>query len=312
MSELKCEAKGEEEGDHWSSHDFNLHTKFPREIAYSQCSITEHIFAGENNPAGASVKEWKNEVPYSIPLDVVTMMNGEYCSYDNRRLFSARNYAPTSHNALMKIHDFKEPVPSEKLEYTGAGEVIFWWMNDSQDAVYVLESTLLSWGFITALRCAYQHPEFPLVGSHQEPVIQPFPQFSPSYRVESNDQKLTMDTLQSEEGLAHLQLAVDEGRPVFFSRSIKRSAIMLRPDFIDFVLHQIDAVSVTSFKEKKQAKLVLRGGADHSPSPGSGDNWPPDSDISQYDMERDCDIDRRWIELDLAEVYPFAFAFSIV
>ena len=74
----------------------------PKEIAYSQNTISSKI----NNINGddVSVTRWENIEPYTIPLDVVYNESTELCSFDNRRLYAARNYAPFDYKLRVKVH----------------------------------------------------------------------------------------------------------------------------------------------------------------------------------------------------------------
>ena len=62
---------------------------FPREIACSQSSIGPTVFAGKGRNR-ASVECWTTEEPYLIPIDIV-LNRVQYVSFDNQRLYSARN-----------------------------------------------------------------------------------------------------------------------------------------------------------------------------------------------------------------------------
>ena len=76
----------------------------PKEVAYSQKSIGFTIFNGDNIP-GASVLHWIDDLPYTIPIDIIKTNNDEYSSFDNRRLYAARNNAPPEYNIAVRCHE---------------------------------------------------------------------------------------------------------------------------------------------------------------------------------------------------------------
>ena len=85
----------------------------PKEV---QKSIGLTIFNGDNIP-GASIFHWDDELPYIIPIDIVKAWqanNDEYCSFDNRRLYAARNHAPPEINIVVRCHDFVEILPETR------------------------------------------------------------------------------------------------------------------------------------------------------------------------------------------------------
>jgi hypothetical protein len=86
---------------------------YPKEIFYSQKSFSLTMYRGEGLP-GVSVCNWANELPYIIHIDIVNCNDGAYCSFDNRRLYAARNYAASGFEIVARRHDCMEILPETR------------------------------------------------------------------------------------------------------------------------------------------------------------------------------------------------------
>lgn len=83
----------------------NQSAAYPREIVYSQSSVDDQIYVGDDE-AGAPVEAWKDAEPYTIPIDVVETENRELRTLKNRRLYAARNSSPSGYRMVVKRHGF--------------------------------------------------------------------------------------------------------------------------------------------------------------------------------------------------------------
>ena len=161
----------------------HLYATYPQEIAYSQSSVDDRIYVGDG-VAGAPVEAWKDEEPYTIPIDVVIIESRELCTFDYRRLYAARNFSPPGYQMVVKRHKFSDLVPEEKLE-TEAGDVIFCWAEPDGLVfnIHVLEVTLIYWGLLASYCCACQSATSGLSGTLEEPVVRHYqPAFVPYYK----------------------------------------------------------------------------------------------------------------------------------
>lgn len=279
----------------------NLQAIYPREIAYSQSSVDDCIYQGDEEP-GAPVQAWKNEAPYTIPIDVVETDNGELCTFDNRRLYAAKNFSPPEYQMVVKRHSFNDIIPEKKLE-TEAADLVFWWAetNGITSQLHVLEMTIIFWGVMVCYRCAYQNGTFNLNGTHLEPEIRRNQQaFTPYYKVgEIANQTIRTRTIiiTNEDAIVSLRAAIESGQVVGFSKS-KKSRIMYREAFNDVILRNIEGLRVTSYKIVENKYLVLKANGEKDE-----DYWQ-DQELHQLECKRTNEIERRWIESDITELVP--------
>lgn len=267
-----------------------------QEIAYSQSSVDDRIFAGDGE--GAPVKAWKDEEPYTIPIDVVVIDSRGLCTLDNRRLYAAKNFSPPGYQMVFKRHNFSDIVSEEKLE-TGAGDVIFWWAEPDGLVfhLHVLEITLIHWGLLASYRCACQSPTFDLSGTLMEPVVCRYQKaFVPYYKARGIP-NLTQknEAMINGDGITNLRAAIVGGKMVGFSR-YGMSRIMHRDAFNDMILLNLAGLRVTSYKKVENQTLELRVEGEKY------DDYWQDQEQHQLECIRMDEMERHWIESDLAEV----------
>jgi hypothetical protein len=237
---------------------------YPREIANSQSSVDDFIHCCDDE-SWASVEAWEEDEPYTIPIDIVETVTGELCTFDNRRLYAARNFSPAGYQLLVRWHSFSDIVPEEKLE-TEAGDVVFWW-TESDGLVthlHVLEVILIQWGLLTSCRCAFQSPSFSLSGMVKEPdVRRNQAAHVPYYKVQGTaDSSINNSTtMTSHDGITNLTAAIHSGEMVGLSRS-GRSRIMRRKAFNTMVLRNIAGLRVSSYKKIEGQSLEFIAGCD--------------------------------------------------
>ena len=268
---------------------------FPREIAYSQNTVGLTIYNGEEE--SITVRTWVNGKPYTISLDVIINDVGEFCAFDNRRLYAARNYAPTEWHFMVRQHAFTDLIPPEKLE-TGAAYISLWWeMIDpasGEPEVHCFKGVVSYWGLMVAFRCACQSPSFSLNGSYAEPTLRQSPFPYPSYykvdRIGCKQIPLLDDPITA------LTSAIDRDQTVCFSRS-DSSILMHRPDFIQLLLRHIEGVQVDSYGKYTRRQMVFRAKGEENDG-----HWPDDGELFRAEQQRIEDIDTLWMESDLAQV----------
>ena len=275
----------------------NLQAIYPREIAYSQSSVDDCIYQGDEEP-GASVEAWKNEAPYTIPIDIVVTEDGELCTFDNRRLYAARNFSPPGYQMVVKRHSFNDIIPEEKLE-TEAADLVFWWAetNGITSQVHVLEGTIMFWGVMVCYRCAYQNNSFNLNGTNREPEIRRNQRaFTPYYKVRGiANSPIRTIIMPNDNAILILRAAIESGQVVGFSKR-KNSRIMHREAFNDVVLRYIEGLRVTTYKIVENQHLEFKASGEKDE-----DYWQ-DQELHQLECKRMNEIERRWIESDIAEV----------
>ena len=268
---------------------------FPREIAYSQNTVGLTIYNGEEE--SVTVRTWVNGKPYTISLDVIINDVGEFCAFDNRRLYAARNYAPTEWHFMVRQHAFTDLIPPEKVE-TGAAYISLWWeMIDpasGEPEVHCFKGVVSYWGLMVAFRCACQSPSFSLNGSYAEPTLRQSPFPYPSYykvdRIGCKQIPLLDDPITA------LTSAIDRDQTVCFSHS-DSSILMHRQDFIQLLLHHIEGVQVDSYGKYTRRQMVVRTKGDDKDG-----HWPDDGELFRAEQQRIEEIDALWMESDLAQV----------
>jgi hypothetical protein len=234
--------------------DINCHEDVSADDSFSSVSTRNRLLSILccDEESFASVEAWKEDEPYTIPIDVVETVTGELYTFDNRRLYAARNFSPAGYQLVVRWHSFSDIVPEEKLE-TEAGDVVFWW-TESDGLVthlHVLEVTLIQWGLLTSCRCALQSPYFSLSGTVKEPDVRPNEEaFVPYYKVRgtANPSINNSTTMTDEYGISNLRAAIEGREMVAFSRSV-RSKIILRKAFNTMILRNIAGLRVSSYKK---------------------------------------------------------------
>eukprot|EP01035_Chromulina_nebulosa_P034838 gene34838-46795_t len=281
----------------------NLQAIHPREIVYSQSSVDDYIYQGDEEP-GASVDAWKNAAPYTIPIDVIETEDGELCTFANRRLYAARNFSPPGYQMVVKRHSFKDIIPEEKLE-TEAADLIFWWAetNGVTSQVHVLEGTIMFWGMMVCYRCAYQNNSFNLNGTNHEPEIRRNQRaFTPYYKVRgiANNSPIRTKIISNDDAIPSLRAAIESGQVVGFSKC-KNSRIIHREAFNDVVLRNIEGLRVTSYKVVENQHLLEFIKASGGGGEKDEDYWQ-DQELHQHECKRMNEIERSWIESDNAAI----------
>ena len=276
-----------------------LKKKYPRELAYAQSSITDIFYNVDNPTKGSKHEDCSDNQPYNIPIDVVAMLNGEYCSYGSSRLYAARNYAPPKYQLTVKTHDFHDTVSEERLDDTGAGNVVFYWPDSvEENSIHMLELDLNSWGLITSLRCACQHSKFSLYGFHVEPSVANYLiRYVPYYKLAKcpNDSSCGVQMLPNESALGSLKAAFMSDTLIVFSPG-RFSRIRRRDDFIKLVMDNLAHVSVVSYKRKSGCILKYRSGDDKG-----DEDFLNDHEMHNMECRRQDERDVRWMEADVEE-----------
>ena len=275
-----------------------LKKKYPRELAYSQSSMSDVFYNVDNPTKGSKYEDWSDNQPYNIPIDVVMMLNGEYCSYDSSRLYAARNYAPPEYKLTIKTHDFHDQVTEERLDDTGAGTVVFYWPDSvDQNSIHILELDLNSWGLIISLRCACQHSGFSLNGSHFEPSVSNcLIRVVPYYKIAKFSNTTHGELMLPNEGaLDSLKAAFLSDTLIVFSPG-RYSRIRRRDDFIKLVIDNLAHATVFSYKRKSGSILKYKSGDDKG-----DDDYLHDHEMHQLECMRQEERDIRWMEADVEE-----------
>jgi hypothetical protein len=272
----------------------------PSEAAYSQASIGLTIFNGDGLP-GSPVDGWMEQSPYTVPIDVVIDANGEYLSYDNRRLYSARNYARVDWKITVNEHEFTEQISEQRIA-THAADVIFRWQSNDEFVsgsgdVHEVEAKLMYWGLITSYRCASQNPEFNINGTHTTPTVM---EYSVAYRPQYKLCKAPAGTkdivrMTEEEGLSNLISVLDDDELLVCS-TCKNGRIFARKDFNEIIRQNSQGIVVESYRILKNRFLQLKAQGDNR-----DDDWS-DQDAFQRDLQRSNMIDALWMECDINQV----------
>ena len=113
-----------------------------------------------------SVETWVDALPYNLPLEVVSLPNGEYLSLDNRRLFSSKQYSPhlTTQCLVYQMND----EPTELMADYEIDKLELLWRDGSglpQLHHLIIRANTMA-GVVT-IRCATQDSTFPLDGQGQ-------------------------------------------------------------------------------------------------------------------------------------------------
>lgn len=279
---------------------------YPREIAYSQSSVGFTIYTNDEDP-GVSVREWSNMIPYTIPIDVAFNENGDILTFDNRRLYAARNHAPTEQRLMVRQHEFTDMLSEDKIE-TSAANIFFWWeVTDAASGeleVHCIRAIVTYWGLLTALRCASQSPVFSLNGSITEPTVRryKFP-YTPYYELKRGG---SIEIPIYEDAHAALIAALRGESIVCFSHS-QMGVIMHRPDFNQMLLRYVAGIRATSYFKYAKLSMTLRAKGEKKDG-----HWPDDEEFFRAENERIEDIESLWLKADVAEVSLFLFSMDFL
>jgi hypothetical protein len=282
-----------------------LRSVHPKELAYSQTSVGLTIYNGEEEP-GVSVREWDNIMPYTIPLDVIINEDGEMCSYDNRRLYAARNHAPSQQHLMVSVHNFTDLLPAVKVR-TSVADIFFWWERvhptTGDTEVHGIRAVVTYWGLLAAYRCAYQSPEFSLKGSHTEPTVRRSPfQFTPYYQLDRVD---CVEIPIHEDAIDNMLEAITSELIVCFSRT-ERGIIMYRPDFNNLLLCHIGGLQVKSYFKYERQKMTLRAKGERK-----DEQWSDDEELFRAENDQLEEIETLWLKADLEEVRRHPFTLGV-
>mmetsp|Transcript_6093 Transcript_6093/g.8499 ORF Transcript_6093/g.8499 Transcript_6093/m.8499 type:complete len:212 (+) Transcript_6093:246-881(+) len=198
---------------------------------------------------------------------------------------------------IVKRHSFNDIIIEEKLE-TEAADLVFWWAetNGITSQVHVLEATIMFWGVMVCYRCAYQNDTFNLNGTNREPEIRRNQRaFTPYYKVrEIANLPIRTIIMPNDDAINSLKAAIESGQVVGFSKR-KNSRIMYREAFNDLVLRNIEGLRVTSYKKIENQHLEFKANGEND------DDYWQDQELHQLECKQMNEIERRWIESDIAE-----------
>ncbi len=156
-------------------------------ILFSQLSAGDLYSNPQNLPETNRVDDWKNQLPYTAPIDVVKWADSQnndcYTSIDNRRLYSWQTHNPTQ-DITTRLRSLSSGIEDETER--SYHPVVFVWEGemDKVHGTYGLTFYSRQYGIAMWQRCARQSPTFPLGGQSVKPTLGPIIRTSPYYKVD--------------------------------------------------------------------------------------------------------------------------------
>lgn len=144
----------------------NMQWVSPTMIRFTQDTVREHIYPD------VPITPWRDCPPHTLPLNVIEHRTGDrlikYVSYDNRRLYSAREVADNNPDFLVQavVHRHDEGVSSST---SNQEKVILAWKFG--DRLYRLSLRARTWFGSITMRAFKQSDTFPIVGSDDPPEV---------------------------------------------------------------------------------------------------------------------------------------------
>ena len=136
-------------------------------LRFSQATISPYFSQAYGKPLISVDDEWKNEAPFTLPIDIVEVADETFISIDNRRLYSARKYGPSTFDITIgsRKHNFDDLLPQERLNINALKQTFAWnGVHDDQIGVYELVLQPKTWGMTALFRTSTQDPSFPTCG----------------------------------------------------------------------------------------------------------------------------------------------------
>jgi hypothetical protein len=245
-----------------------MQTISPADIRYSQASVDTH-FKDRATGALTPVEAWANALPYTASLQVVQLGNGEYLSFDNRRLYSAKNYAPAGTPLQCHVLDCNSP-PSDTMKDLALDQLEIAWV-DVEGVVNRLTLTALLIEGVFLIRCVTQDSAFPADGRKDpEPSVvgrRAYDEFAEfTWKIRPAGAKFTQEAGVN----AHTD-SLAAATQVYVRIRSDVNVYHRRDDLQAIILGRDDLFEVTKY-EKGNVQVKLEAGGDESGSDVS-DDW---------------------------------------
>lgn len=230
-------------------------------LRFSQANISPYFSQSYGKPLISVDDEWKNEAPFNLPIDIVEVVDDEtFISIDNRRLYSARKYGPSTFDITVasRRHKFDEQLPELRLSIAYLKRTFAWnGVHNKKVGVYVLELQPKSWGMTALFRTATQDPSFPIDGQLSPLPIVGGGEFFPYYIIRSTENAVSVDTTLAQSKLK--ESWKDENALISFNGDmfVKRESLK---DYVDIMFEHC---YVISFNFRPGQPLVLRAEGEH-------------------------------------------------
>lgn len=118
--------------------------------------------------SGVTVSAWFNRPPYNVPIEIVKLENGDYLSFDNRRLYSSKKHNTNSYISCILCNK----IPEYRIESDSNIFTVYWEsQSENHKILHKLTLKALTMEALCIIRCASQSTSFPLTGTFDEPLL---------------------------------------------------------------------------------------------------------------------------------------------
>lgn len=229
-------------------------------LRFSQATISSHFSKVYGKPQISVDDEWKNEAPFTLPIDIVEIADESFISIDNRRLYSARKYGPSTFDITVgsRKHDFNELLPQERLNINALKRTFAWnGVHNDQIGIYELVLQPKTWGMTALFRTSTQDPSFPICGRVMPLPIVGETECFPYYVIGITGSPIGVEYTLAKEMLIEAWKEGDALISFNGDMFVKRESIK---DYVDIMFNHCN---VMSFNFRPGQPLVLRAKGEH-------------------------------------------------
>jgi hypothetical protein len=216
-------------------------------VRYSQRSI-EATFMDRRTP----VETWMNNLPYTFPLVVALLQDGQFLSLDNRRLYSAKNYS-LNRTVQCFVHQLDEPPADLLMDY--GFDILEVLCVDNKGLLNRLTVRANTIEGVMMIRCVTQDSTFPTHGRLERPqpgsrhydaetwkIAPPNLQFAAT-----ND-----DYMESLQASDRILVCVKRSINVYHERNDLRQIMVDRPELFQMLRNERSTVQFTLISSGKK------------------------------------------------------------
>ena len=196
-------------------------------IRFSQSSIYPYIMDEKNM---YSVEYWKDQLPYTLPLEVIRIHYELYVCLDNERLYAAKKHYKYETNKTVKciVYELNDPVPFIMHESGLDIMTILWISGNILHRMFVRANNMSG---VMIARCAAQNSTFSKNGEYDLPLVDSMRLFENLKKINSGRFNISNDIFENfllEKETIYIQPV--QGFNIYHERSDLVEVIITRPD----------------------------------------------------------------------------------
>jgi hypothetical protein len=241
-------------------------------ILYSQSTIN-NCYSDKRT----AVEIWINFFPYAAPIQVLSFDNqNSYVSFDNRRLYSAKNYSGNPSIDCI-VYNFDSPVTAEIQDHENDVFTLIW---TSGNILYRLKLTARTMEGVWIIRCASQDSSFPLNGTINNPTLGPRSYNISVIKIDPAPAKLIFHELD----VANYNTSLHSTTDLFIQPVSTVNLFHKRNDMKQLIFNRPELFAVDKYEQCEVFKLKARG----EKALNVWDNW---DDLFALASERESNIE---------------------